>query len=595
MSNGNGPSGLGPAVNSADAGVGAGCVGAPAAPCPGHLIVRVRTPLDAPIQGVTVEVTGRGHKLTGADGRADFGQVPATTYNITAHKADFGPLPTGASPFAVGNATATQAVPSGATVSAEMRMVTVTSVTVTHTPVVAATPLRIYKQAAGDAHVDHIIVCNALCPKTAGNGAGTQFPVRVDWTFTAPAANAPKANGGKDDTDVHFGLATGFPMSGAGTKTASTVTNDSGATQITLRASVTSGDHFIVHAKVLRDPANAAAGDLGHADSPNFEVWKKLAYNNLYRMKTGANAGFDLEARCTVPNIQPAFTPTFTEYSVGAAHLVAYKEYITDLVVPTAAQLPLNGTVQVRSDGDDTRVVTIHGLVVAADGSTSNSTEALTLNGTANVVGAKKFQKIAQVTVPASPTRKLTVETSAGAAVATVAAHAASASPNFLFDTVAAVQTKAQAWYDANNAQLGTDLAALNTSIGAAGYFMIGAAWYHPKKDGRPATGLTTYYAGYPTLLIHYYDKSFHPDKNWEGVDGVNQGQMSCLFINVGGGAYASMVARHEIGHASDHVNYGPGDHCPQVTCLMYHSSQQNQFCTINPDHSQHRTQGWTP
>jgi len=179
--------------------------------------------------------------------------------------------------------------------------------------------------------------------------------------------------------------------------------------------------------------------------------------------------------------------------------------------------------------------------------------------------------------------------------VATVAAHAASASPNFLFDTVAAVQTKAQAWYDANNAQLGTDMAALNTSIGAAGYFMIGAAWYHPKKDGRPATGQTTYYAGYPTLLIHYYDKSFHPDKNWEGVDGVNQGQMSCLFINVGGGAYASMVARHEIGHASDHVNYGPGDHCPQVTCLMYHSSQQNQFCTINPDHSQHRTQGWTP
>jgi hypothetical protein len=346
---------------------------------------------------------------------------------------------------------------------------------------------------------------------------------------------------------------------------------------------------------VLRDPANVAAGDLGHADSPNFEVWKKLEYNNLYRMKTGADAGFDLESRCTVANIQPAFTPTFTEYSVGAAHLVAYREYITNLVVPTADQLPLNGTVRIRSDAADTRVVTIHGLVVAADGSTSAGTEALTLNGTTNVTGIKNFQNVTQVTVTASPDRTLTVETSAGAAITTIAGGNASASPNFLFDTVAAVQVKAQAWYDANQNQVDVDMAALNTSIGAAGYFMVGAAYYHPKMDGRPGTGQTSYYAGYPGLLIHYYSTSFHPDQKWMGVDGVNQGQMSCLFINVGGGAYASMVARHEIGHASDHVSYGPGDHCPQVSCLMYNSSQMNTFCTIGADHSQHRTQGWSP
>lgn len=597
MGNGDGPprSGLGAAVHGANTSVGTACVGSPATPCPGHLIVRVRTPLDAPIQGVTVEVTGRGHRSTGADGRADFGQVPATSYDITAHKANYGPLPSGASPFAVGNATASQAVAPEATVTAEIRMVTVTSVRVSHTPVVAATPLRIYKHAAGDTHVDHVVICTALCPRTAGTGAGTQFPVRVDWTFTAPAANAPKANGGKDDTDLHFGAAAGFAMSGAGTNAASSVTNDSGVTQITFRASVTSGDHFTVHAKVLRDPANAAAGDLGHHDSPQFEVWKRLDYHNLYRMQTGANSGFDLAPRCTVANIQPAFTPTFTEYSVGAPNLVAYREYITDLVVPTAAQLPLNGTVRIRSDDADTRVVTIHGLVVAADGSTSAGTEALTLNGTTNVAGVQKFQKISRVTVTASPHRILTVETSAGAAIATVAARHTSASPNFLFDTVAAVQTKAQAWYDANQNQLGVDLAALNTSIGAAGYFMVGAAYYHPKKDGRPATGRTSYYAGYPSLVIRYYSTTFHPDSNWEGVDGVNQGQMSCLFINVGGGTYASMVARHEIGHASDHVNYGPGDHCPQVSCLMYNSSQNNQFCTIGADHSERRTKGWSP
>jgi hypothetical protein len=595
MSNGSGPSGVGlaPAVQHADAAVGTGCVGTPATPCPGHLIVRVRTPLDAPIPGVTVEVTGRGHKLTGADGRADFGMVPSGSYNITAHKKDYGPLPAGAAPFAIGNATATQAVPSGITVTAEMRMVTVTSVVVSHTPVVAATPLRIYKHAPGDTDTDHVIVCTVKCPKTAGTGPGTQFPVRVDWTFTAAAGNAPKAKGGKDNTDIHF--ATGGPaMSGSGTDTASTVTNNAGITQITFRASVTSGDHFIIHAKVLRDPANPAAGDLGHDNSPNFEVWKRLDYNNLYRMQTGANAGFDLAPRCTVPNIQPAFTPTFTEYSVGAVHVVAYREYITDLLAPTPDQLPLNGPARVRSDDADTRVVTIHGLMVAADGSTSAGTEALTLNGTTNVTGVKNFQKITQITVTASPQRTVTVETSAGAAIATVGARHASASPNFLFDTVAAVQVKAQAWYDANDNQLGVDMAALNTSIGAAGYFMIGAAYYHPKMDGRAATGQTSYYAGYPTLLIHNVT-SFHPDKNWDNVDGVNQDKMSCLFLNVGGGAYASMVARHEIGHASDHVSYGPtNDHCPQVSCLMYKTSQNNTFCTIGADHSQHRTQGWS-
>jgi hypothetical protein len=158
---------------------------------------------------------------------------------------------------------------------------------------------------------------------------------------------------------------------------------------------------------------------------------------------------------------------------------------------------------------------------------------------------------------------------------------------------MAGVQAKAQAWYDANDNQLGVDMAALAPSIGASGYFMVGAGYYHPKMDGRP-TGRTTYYAGYPTVRISYYSSSFHPDAEWGGVDGVNQGQMSCLFLNVGGGSYASMVARHEIGHASDHVSYGPGDHCPQSTCLMYAFSQQNQFCTIGSDHSIRRTKGWS-
>lgn len=567
----------------------------PPAPALGHLIVRLRTPMGTPIAGVTVDVAGLPSKRTAGNGEADFGNVPVGTYNADAHKADYGPIPAAGGVFAVGHATGSQAVTAGNTSTLDLQLVTPGPVTVTHTPVVAATPLRIYKAARGDLHVDHIVVCTALCPRAPGNGPGTQIPVRIDWTFTPDGVNAPKANGGKDNTDLHFGAAPGFAMSGGGTTTGSTVTSDAGRTEVMLRASVTSGDAFVVHARILRAPANPAAGDMGHADSPRFEVWKRLDYQNLYRMQTGANLGFDLAAISTPANIQPAFTPAFTEFTVGAPHPVAYREYITALVAPTAAQLPLSGPVRVRSDGADVRAVTVTGLVVAADGSTSAGADVVVLANTANVAGARQFQKITHVSVAPLAGRTVTIETAAGAAIASIAPRRAGGAVNFLFDAAVSVQAKAQAWYDANQHQLGVDMAALNASIGAAGYFMVGAAYYHPKLDGRPATGVTSYYAGYPGVQIHYYTAAFHPDAQWGNVDGVNQGSMSCLFLNVGGGAYASMVARHEIGHASDHVSYGPGDHCPQATCLMYAFSQQNQFCTIGRDHSLRRTEGWTP
>jgi hypothetical protein len=547
------------------------------------------------MRGVNVDVHGVGAMPTGADGRADFGSVPPATYTIRAKKADLGPVPSGTASLAIGEATASQAVAAGTTSTVELQMVTVTSVKVSHTPVVAATPVRIYKGSPTDVHVDHLITCAALCPRQPGSGPGTQVPVHVEWTFTPDASNAPKPKGGKDNTDIHFGAAPGHAMSGAGTSTASTVTNDAGETQILFRASVTSGDRFIVHAKVLRDPVNPGAGDLGHDDSPKFEVWKRLDYRNLYRMRTGPSLGFDLAARCTSANIQPAFTPTFTEYSVGAPSTIPYREYITTLVAPTTAQLPLSGAVQVRSDGPDARVVVVQGLVVAPDGSTSPGTEALTLSGPVPVTGTKQFQVIASVAVPPSPSRAVTVETSGGVPISTISAHHPGAAPGFRFDSVAAVQIKAQRWYDANDTQLGVDMAALATSIGAPGYCMVGAAYYHPKMDGRPTTGLTSYYAGYPTVRLTYYGTAFHPDAKWGSVDGVNQDKMSCLFLNVSGGSYASMVARHEIGHASDHVSYGPGDHCPQRSCLMYAFSSNNQFCTIGSDHSVRRTKGWSP
>jgi hypothetical protein len=561
----------------------------------GRLVVRVRSPLGVAIAGVSVDVPGLGVMSTGGDGQATFGTVPAKAYDIRAKKPDHGPVPSGGGTFAIGDATASQTVATGATSTVELQMAAVTSVKIGHRPVVAATPLRIYKLSAADAHVDHLLTCTALCPRAAGSGPGTQVPVRVEWTFTPDAANAPKSQGGKDNTDVHFSAAPGHAMSGPGTSTASTITDDSGNAQILFRASVTSGDRFIVHGKVLRDPGNAAAGDLGHDDSPKVEVWKRLDYRNLYRMHTGGNLGFDLASHSTVPNIQPAFTPTFTEYSMGSPTAIPYREYITSLVAPTAAQLPLSGTVQIRSDGSDSRAVVVEGLVVASDGSTAAGTETLTLSGTSIVSGTNRFQKVVGVAVPPSPGRTVFVETSVGLPICVVRAHQAAAAPNFLFDTLVAVQSKAQSWSDANDRQLGADMAALASLVGAPGYCMVGAAYYHPKMDGRPTTGRTSYYAGYPAARLTYYGTAFHPDAQWGSVDGVNQDKMSCLFLNVSGGSYATMVARHEIGHASDHVSYGPGDHCPQRSCLMYAFSANNQFCTKPKEHSVRRTMGWLP
>jgi len=200
--------------------------------------------------------------------------------------------------------------------------------------------------------------------------------------------------------------------------------------------------------------------------------------------------------------------------------------------------------------------------------------------------------------------RALTVKEDGGTArtIATVAAHQNHATPNFLFDTVASVQTKAQAWFAANDTKMNNDLVAFSHTLHAPSFHMAGCAWYHPKYDSGH-TPNTTFYAGYPTARITVgvapNTQQVHPDHAWGGVDGVNQGHLSCVFKNMGAGN-AVVVARHEIGHSSDHTPYdaGPGDdHCPQsrTTCLMNWESEHLTFCTAGTDHSLKKTKGWNP
>jgi len=477
--------------------------------------------------------------------------------------------------------------------------VVVASVQVTYTPAAAATSLRIYKPAVGAAHTDQELLATVRLRKSDGTAVVTAVPIRVDWSFHAEAANAAKAKGGKDNTDAHFTAAPLHPANGGLLIDANTITNGTGESRIIFRASVTSGDMFTVRASVLRAPGGAA---LGHGDSARLEVWKRLHYTSLYRMQTGADSGVDVDTLCVVANVQPAYTPAFTEYDKGAANPIAYNEFVSALVVPLAAQLPNKSTVRVRSDGPDIRAVTIHGLVVAANGTTSLGTEVITLNGTTNVTGATEFQRVDRATVAADPARTVTVEEGTGAhrAIGSIAPHHGNANFHFLFDTAANVHTNAQAWADANQVQWPTDLQALNTTIGAPSFHMVGCGWLHPKHAGAHSVR-TTYYTAYnAAVTIAIRGQNFHPDDPWNNWDGMNMGQMSCLFRNMLdshglASAYAIGVARHEIGHSSDHVQYGAGDHCPQSTCLMYATSTQGMFCTIGADHSLHRTMGWTP
>src|SRR5205823_1111498 len=139
-------------------------------------------------------------------------------------------------------------------------------------------------------------------------------------------------------------------------------------------------------------------------------VWKRLDYNGLFRMNDSSGSGVDVGTLCTEANIKPAYLPCFVEYHRGTVRAVAFRRFVSNLINPTAAQLPANGVVRARSDGPDGRVVTIRGLVVAADNTVSAGAESISLNGTTNVVGTTKFQRIDSASLSADPARTVNVE-----------------------------------------------------------------------------------------------------------------------------------------------------------------------------------------
>jgi len=562
--------------------------------------VQVVDPLAVGIPGVEVELANLGFIKRNTDrfGIAMFGAQPPGSLDIKARKTDLGPFPAPGGVFTLGEQRQPRSHTNvGALQTFVIEMATIKGLTLSAVATNPSFPQRIFKGAAGTTDTDKDLTVAVDCPA----GAGKHIPVKVDFTFTSEAGNAPKAKGGKDNTDVHFAQSGAFAMTGGGLTTAQITTDAAGQGKIVFKASVTSGDGYVVRAAINRpphDPTGTLRGEIRH-DDKRFEVWKRLDYNNLFRMKTGASIGVDVNALCVEANIQPAYTPCFTEYHKGAVHDIAFQEFISNLVPPTAAQLPISSRIGVRSNGPDTRAVTVHGLKVAADGSTSVGTEVLTLSGTSGRSTTSEFQRVDRVTVAADPARTISIDLSTGPPIATIGPGATShVFAPLLFDTAAAVKTKAQSWCDANEAAVTAGATALRTAIGAVGFHLVGAAFDHPKHDGRPTSGITTFYAAYPTVRIRVDQGDFHPDAKWSNVQGFNHGQMSVIFKN-SSGARSIIVARHEIGHASDHVDFSlPGGphhdtaHCDQPSCLMFFTGGSNQFCTIEPDHSIKRMKG---
>jgi|GEM_PF-1013170 len=155
---------------------------------------------------------------------------------------------------------------------------------------------------------------------------------------------------------------------------------------------------------------------------------------------------------------------------------------------------------------------------------------------------------------------------------------------------LAAITAKAQAWYERNENNQGASFSAYQTTIGATAPCIIGARYFGAKFDGRAASGQTNYYpAG---ISISVYMGTADPDDDWYEPQGAEFGGVVYIFLNSGNAARRQIVGRHEVGHASDHVSFGTGDHAPVGSgCLMAPAGESNLFC----DTSILRLRGYSP
>lgn len=433
---------------------------------------------------------------------------------------------------------------------------------ITLTPAGAETVVKPNRTAT---EIDKNIEALVNVKKKDNTGVTTEIPLKVDWSFEDPddtsasatidpngAAgddNCPVGKGGKRHADSIMwkalpGYTTHVNKNIADSETLTTGA-DKGKTKIQFSASAIAGDNYILVTQVK----DAASNVLKEKKSGTWSVRKTVTFPHVYNMNGGVDAG----AVMADANINPAFSGDgYTDYSRGEVHSLAAgeqsPEYVVPLVAPTDAQKPT------QQEIDDLSAMFPADVNVDPQGDFPGPGDT-DYNGNAVFDGA--------------PHPDLAKQNAA----------------------VAAINAKAQAWYQSNMDSKGGAMTAYQTLIGATSPSIVGARYYHPKLDGRGATGQTAHYPDDARIRINAgpVPASVDPDSgDWYEPQGAEHGGVVYIFLNSGDAARRQIVGRHEAGHASDHFSFGDGDHA--AAGLMKYYGESNTFS----DDSILRLRGWT-
>src|SRR5262249_43123857 len=134
----------------------------------------------------------------------------------------------------------------------------------------------------------------------------------------------------------------------------------------------------------------------------------------------------------------------------------------------------------------------------------------------------------------------------------------------------AAIEAKAQAWFNAIVADYNTSLSNWFGAVTLpAGNALLAVEYYHPKLSNA-GDGATNFWPAGITINLANPGSGLtmngDPDQaTWREVQGFNRGSTSVVFKNYGTAARLQIVCRHEVGHATraafPRASFGTGDH----------------------------------
>lgn len=360
-------------------------------------------------------------------------------------------------------------------------------------------------------------------------GVVTSLPFKINWSFEDPDDDSGKSaidgNGslGNDNTPVLNGGKAGTTSimwkSTVGCHSIINLTTaesdvivsgqDMGKTKIQFSSSVITGDNYILVVQLKDQTGNI----IKEQKTGTWTVRKTVSFSNIYQMA----GSFNMTQMMSFNNVDPAFSGDgCTDYSLNATS-------VTNLSSANSPQflVPLLPPIS---------------LIDAVTGLPDPNTELPT---------AQESQDYSNGTSAIKAAAKITIT------------------------------AKAQRWFSRNNNNLSRSINAYIQQAQIHTPAIIGALYYHPKLDGDPSTGNTNYYPSGIQINVANGNNTailVDPDDDWRYVQGFedNSGN-TWLFLNITSTLRQQIVARHEVGHASDHESFGNGDHATQG--LMHFSA----------------------